>query len=72
LIYNYPDSSASGISLAVNTSGTSDFTVTAPGQTGTTVWTKVGAVSAGGCTVSYTPPTGAGLTPTVAASTAGC
>jgi MSHA pilin protein MshA len=49
MLNNYPDATATGIQLAVNTS-LSDFTFAA--ATGTAVWTKVGAPA--GCTVSYT------------------
>ncbi len=70
LLNNYPDASSTGISNAVNTNAT-DFTVT-PGTSasGTATWQKVGAP--GTCSVSYTPPTGPGLTPTVSATTTGC
>jgi MSHA pilin protein MshA len=67
LVNNYPDSSATGIPLAVNTSAT-DFTYTAGAAAGT--WAKVGAP--GVCTVTYTPPTVAGSPPTVAVTTTGC
>lgn len=69
LLNSYPDASATGIPLAVNTSA-SDFTYTA-GATG--VWAKVGAP--GVCTVTYTPATsvaGVITPPTVDTSTAGC
>jgi MSHA pilin protein MshA len=56
----YPDATAAGIAVAVNTS-VSDFTFAV--VAGTAVWTKVGAPAA--CTVTYTaaPANGA---PTVA------
>lgn len=62
----YPDSTATGIPLAVNTSA-SDFTYTPGAASGT--WAKVGAP--GTCTVTYTPAP-AGGSPTVTTSTAGC
>jgi len=73
LVNNYPDSSATGISAAVNTttSGT-DFNITPGGASGTTTWTKVGAVSAGNCEVTYTPPSVAGNTPAIVVTTSGC
>jgi MSHA pilin protein MshA len=70
LTSNYPDGTATGIGAAVNTSA-ADFTFT-PGAAATSaaVWAKVGAP--GTCTVTYTPPTAAGTTPTVAVNTTGC
>ncbi len=70
LLYNYPDSTATGITAAVNTS--SDFTVTNGTASSTTLWQKVGAPTLAGCEVSYTPPTTAGGTPTIVATTSGC
>jgi len=69
LVFNYPDSTAAGIPMAVNTSA-SDFTY-APGAASGT-WAKVGAPTPGTCAVTYTPPTVAGSPPTVAVNTAGC
>jgi MSHA pilin protein MshA len=73
LVNNYPDSSATGIATAVNTS-TTDFTVTPTTASGTTTWAKVGAPDAGSttCQVVYTPPATAGAAPTVTVSTSGC
>jgi MSHA pilin protein MshA len=72
LVNNYPDSSATGISTAVNASST-DFTASAAATAGgTTTWTKVGAPTPASCTVTYVPPTAAGLTPTITATTTGC
>jgi MSHA pilin protein MshA len=68
LLNNYPDSSASGIPLAVNTSA-SDFTYTPGAGAGAGTWAKVGAP--GTCTVSYTPAA-AGSTPTISTTTTGC
>lgn len=68
LLNNYPDSTATGIPLAVNTS-VSDFTYTPGAGAAAGVWAKVGA--SGVCTVSYTPAA-VGAAPNVAVSTAGC
>jgi len=75
LTNNYPDASATGILLAVNTTATgTDFTITAgaPATTGTATWTKVGAPTPASCEVTYTPPAAAGATPTIAVVTTGC
>jgi len=70
MLNNYPDSVATGIPNAVNTS-TADFTY-APGTTGTAgVWTRVGAPTPATCIVTYTPATSV-LPPTVVATTGGC
>ena len=74
LLYNYPDSTTTGIIAAVNTttSGT-DFTITAGASaSGTATWTKVGAPTPASCEVTYTPPTASGNTPTIAVTTSGC
>jgi hypothetical protein len=72
LLYNYPDSSATGIVTAVNTSS-ADFTGTAAATAaGTTTWTKTNAPTPANCAVSYTPPTAAGSTPTITTTTSGC
>lgn len=72
LLNSYPDSSATGIVTAVNASS-SDFTGTAGASaSGTTTWTKVGAPTPANCSVSYTPPTGAGLSPTISTTVSGC
>jgi MSHA pilin protein MshA len=64
---NYPDSSLTGIAVAVNTS-TTDFTfVAGTGTTTPAVWTKVGAPTT--CTVSYTAAL-AGAAPVVAVAAA--
>jgi MSHA pilin protein MshA len=66
LLNNYPDATAAGIQLAVNTS-VSDFTfVAGSGTTTAAVWTKVGAPAT--CTVSYTAAA-AGAAPSVAVAT---
>jgi len=63
LLNNYPDATAAGIALAVNTA-VSDFTFVAGSGTVTpAVWTKVGAPAS--CTVSYTAAA-AGAAPSVA------
>ena len=66
----YPDSSLTGIALAVNTSA-SDFTfVAGTGTTTPAVWTKVNAPAT--CTVSYTAAA-ANAVPTIAVAVlAGC
>jgi MSHA pilin protein MshA len=64
MLNNYPDATATGIAVAVNTS-ISDFTFAA--ATGTAVWTKVGAPTT--CTVSYTAAA-AGAAPVVVVATA--
>ncbi len=66
LANGYPDSTAAGIPMAVNTSA-SDFTYTPGAASGT--WAKVGAP--GVCTVTYTPAPAGGV-PGVTTSTAGC
>jgi MSHA pilin protein MshA len=63
----YPDATAAGIPLAVNTS-TTDFTYVA-GATG--VWTRVGAPTPATCIVTYTPATGTAAA-TTASTTTGC
>jgi MSHA pilin protein MshA len=67
LTNNYPDSTAAGIPMAVNTS-TSDFTYNPGAVQG--VWSKVGAP--GACTVTYIPATVAGAAPVVTVTTTGC
>ena len=67
LVNNYPDTTATGISTAVNTS--SDFTVALTATTA--VWTKTGAVAPATCTVTYTAAT-ALVPPVTTTSTAGC
>ena len=57
LVNNYPDASATGISTAINSSGANDFTVAL--TTGVTTWTKVGAPTPAGCTVTYQVATSA-------------
>jgi MSHA pilin protein MshA len=72
LVNNYPDSSATGISTAVNTN-TTDFTLGAiTSATGATTWTKVGATTPASCSVVYTPPATAGAVPTLVITTSGC
>lgn len=66
LANGYPDSTATGIPTAVNTSA-SDFTYAPGAALGT--WTKVGAP--GTCTVTYAPAP-AGGSPTIATNTGGC
>jgi MSHA pilin protein MshA len=60
MLNNYPDATAAGIPLAVNTS-VSDFTFAV--VAGTAVWTKVGAPAT--CTVIYTAAA-AGAAPSIA------
>jgi len=74
LTNNYPDSSATGIALAVNanTGVGGDFSFTAgSGTTTPATWTKNGAPTPANCSVSYTAAT-VGSTPTVAVTTTGC
>jgi MSHA pilin protein MshA len=74
LLNNYPDSSATGIVLAINantTATTGDFTFTAGSGAAAATFTKNGAATPANCSVSYTPAA-AGATPTVAAVTTGC
>jgi MSHA pilin protein MshA len=61
----YPD--LAGIPLAINTSGTGDFTYVAT----TGVWTRVGAPTPASCTVTYTPATTT-ASAQVASATGGC
>ena len=70
MVNYYPDATAAGIALAVNTA-VSDFTFVAGSGTATAaVWTKVGAPAT--CTVSYTAAA-AGAAPSVAvAALASC
>jgi MSHA pilin protein MshA len=72
LVNNYPDSSATGIAAAVNTS-TGDFTFTAGAtpSTGPATWTKVGAPTPANCVVNYTPAA-ANAAPTISVVTTGC
>ncbi|HSZ08821.1 MAG TPA: type II secretion system protein [Steroidobacteraceae bacterium] len=71
MLNNYPDSVLTGIPNAVNVVA-ADFTYVA-GAAGTAgVWTRVGAPTPANCTVSYTPATGAGVPPVVAATITGC
>jgi MSHA pilin protein MshA len=74
LLYNYPDASSTGIITAVNTTQTgTDFTYAAAASaSGTVNWTKVNAPAPTTCAVSYTPPTSAGLQPTITVATGGC
>jgi hypothetical protein len=71
LLNNYPDSTATGIAAAINTSGAGDFTFAT--AAGTATWTKVGAPTPANCSVSYTPPASAGAGPTIPTPvTSGC
>lgn len=67
LVNNYPDTTATGISTAVNTS--TDFTVALTATTA--IWTKTGAVTPATCIVTYTAAT-ALVPPTTVTTTAGC
>ena len=70
LAFNYPDATATGIFLAVNTSPT-DFAFTT--AAGVATWSKVGAPDPTNCLVTYTAAAGAGAVPTVSAPvTTGC
>ena len=72
LVNSYPDSSATGISAALNLSP-GDFTFAAgpTAATGPATWTKVGAAAPATCGVTYTAATA--LAPaSVAVATAGC
>jgi hypothetical protein len=76
LLNNYPDATTTGIGNAINTSGTTDFTVVyGATAAGTAVWTKVGAsaaaIAAGTCQVAYTAAT-ATVPPVTVATTTGC
>ncbi len=72
LLNNYPDATATGIGNAINTSGTTDFTVVyGTTAAGTAVWTKVGATTAANCQVAYTAAT-ATAAPVTVATTTGC
>lgn len=68
---NYPDATANGIALAVNTSA-SDFAFTAGSAGGAATWTKTGAPNATNCAVSYSPAATAGSTPTITTTITGC
>lgn len=73
LANNYPDATVTGIGSAINTSGTADFTVAY--TTGLATWTKVGAPTPAGCTVTYAAATVAAgvITPPVTTPlTTGC
>ena len=72
LVNNYPDSTATGIAAAVNTSA-GDFTFTAgpTPATGPASFTKVGAATPANCAVNYTPAA-ANAAPTINVITAGC
>jgi len=73
LLNNYPDSTATGIALAVNanTAAGGDFAFTAGVGAGAATWTKNGAPTPANCAVSYTPA-GVGTTPTITSTTTGC
>jgi MSHA pilin protein MshA len=68
MAFFYPDATVAGIPLAINTSGTGDFTYAA-GATG--VWTRVGAATPASCIVTYTPATATAPAST-AVTTGGC
>jgi len=68
MAFNYPDATTAGIPLAINTSGTTDFSYVA-GATG--VWTRGGAAAPLTCIVTYTPAT-ATTSATTVATTGGC
>ena len=70
LVNNYPDATALGIGNAVNTSGTTDFTVAY--AAGVATWTKVGASTPANCTVSYTAATATAPPVVGPAVTSGC
>jgi MSHA pilin protein MshA len=79
LYLNYPDASPTGITTAVNTTGTgTDFTYSATGTVnaaGNVVWTKVGAPAPTGCSVTYTTATTTAngiAPPQVVVATGGC
>jgi MSHA pilin protein MshA len=72
LVNNYPDSTATGIAAAVNTSaGDFTFTAGATPSTGPATFTKVGAPTPANCVVNYTPAAANGA-PTVTVVTTGC
>ncbi len=74
LLNSYPDASASGIQLAVNSNNgaNGDFTFAAgAGTTTAAVWSKNGAPTPANCSVSYTAAA-ANSTPSVAVVTSGC
>ena len=73
LVNNYPDSSLTGIAVAINLSP-GDFTFV-PGPTAATgpaKWTKVGAATPANCVVNYTPPAAAGAAPTISVDVSAC
>jgi MSHA pilin protein MshA len=74
LLNNYPDATATGIALAVNSNNgaTGDFTFAAgTGTTTAATWQKNGAPTPASCAVSYTAAA-SGSTPTVTYTTTGC
>jgi MSHA pilin protein MshA len=74
LLNNYPDATATGIPLAVNSNNgaTGDFTFTAgSGTTTAATWSKNGAPTPANCAVSYTAAA-AGSTPAVTYVSTGC
>ena len=73
LVNSYPDSSATGISAALNLSpGDFTFAAGATAATGPATWTKVGAATPATCVVNYTPPAAAGAAPVISSVTSGC
>lgn len=76
LVNNYPDSSLTGIAVAItsNNGAGGDFTFTAgpTASTGPATWTKNGAPTPANCVVNYTPPASAGAAPVVSTTTTGC
>jgi len=74
LLNSYPDATATGIPLAVNSNNgaSGDFTFAAGSGTATpATWTKNGAPTPANCSVSYTAAAANG-SPSVVATTSGC
>lgn len=76
LVNNYPDSSLTGIAVAINanTGAGGDFTFTAGGtpSTGPATWARNGATTPANCIVDYTPPASAGAAPVITVDVSGC
>ena len=76
LVNSYPDSSNSGIEIAINSNNgvTGDFTFTAgaTAATGPATRTRNGAPTPASCVVNYTPPASAGAAPLITTVTTGC